>query len=90
MAPEEFDIYPTLGIWFGLFGIQSLIAKYYLVGANSPLWSLSVESMLSIALVLLTKLNTIKTKITLILACEIINYILFQPVINGLSFLSLE
>ena len=86
MAPEEFDVYPTIGIWFGLFGIQSLIAKYYLAGANSPLWSLSVEFMLSFALVLLTKLKTVKTKVILILACEIINYFFFQPVINGLSF----
>ncbi len=86
MAPEEFYSYPTIGIWLGIAGIQSLFANYYLVGANSPLWSLSVEFILSLSLVMISRFKSVKTNVLCILACEVINTILFQPVINGLTF----
>ncbi len=86
MAPEEFYSYPTIGIWLGIAGIQSLFAKYYLIGANSPLWSISVEFILSLSLVLISRLKPIKTKMICLFACELINVIVFQPVINGLTF----
>jgi len=86
MAPEEYATYSQVGILLGLFASQSLFAQFYLSGANSPLWSLSVEIWLSIGLLALHRMNKNHLLLLLLIASEILNQLIFQPIINGLSF----
>ena len=86
MAPEEYASYSQIGILLGLFASQSLFAQFYLAGANSPLWSLSVEIWLSIGLLVLHRVNKNHLLFSGLVICEILNQFFFQPVINGLSF----
>ncbi len=86
MAPEEFADYSQTGLLLGVFASQALFAQYYLAGANSPLWSLSVEMWLSGGLLVLFRLNKQYLLVFLLIICEILNYVFFQPIVNGLSF----
>lgn len=86
MAPEEFANYSKTSLLLGLFASQALFAQYYLAGANSPLWSLSVEIWLSIGLLALSRISKRFQLIFILIICEILNQVLFQPIINGLSF----
>ena len=86
MAPEEYAGYSQTGILLGLFASQSLFAQFYLAGANSPLWSLSVEIWLSIGLLALHRVNKNYLLFSILIICEISNQFFFQPTLNGLSF----
>jgi peptidoglycan/LPS O-acetylase OafA/YrhL len=86
MAPEEYASYSQVGILLGLFASQSLLAQFYLSGANSPLWSLSVEIWLSIGLLALHRMNKNYLLLLLLITSEILNQMIFQPIIDGLSF----
>lgn len=86
MAPEEFANYSQTGLLLGLFASQSLFAQFYLSGANSPLWSLSVEIWLSIGMLALHRVNKQYLLILIFIICEVLNQVLFQPIINGLTF----
>lgn len=86
MAPEEFANYSQTGLLLGLFASQALFAQFYLAGANSPLWSLSVEIWLSAGLLVLYRLNKQYFLFIFLIICEFLNYIFFQPIVNGLSF----
>lgn len=86
MAPEEFANYSQTGLILGLFASQALFAQFYLAGANSPLWSLSVEIWLSAGLLVLHRLNKQYFLAFILIICEVLNYVFFQPVVNGLTF----
>lgn len=86
MAPEEIDSYSRIGLLLGLIGIQAAFVEYYMVGANSPLWSLSVELWLSFVLLFLNRLNKNYLLVLMAIVCEVINHLIFQPVLNGLTF----
>jgi peptidoglycan/LPS O-acetylase OafA/YrhL len=86
MAPEEYASYSQTGILLGLIASQSLFAQFYLAGANSPLWSLSVEIWLSIGLLVLHHINRKYVLFSLLIICEVLNYFYFQPIVNGLTF----
>jgi len=86
MAPEEFADYSQVGLLLGVFASQALFPQFYLAGANSPLWSLSVEIWLSAGLLVLLRLNKIFCLILILFTCEFLNYVFFQPLVNGLTF----
>jgi peptidoglycan/LPS O-acetylase OafA/YrhL len=86
MAPEEYASYSQTGILLGLIASQSLFAQFYLAGANSPLWSLSVEIWLSIGLLVLHHISRKYVLFSLLIICEVLNYFYFQPIVNGLTF----
>ena len=86
MAPEEYASYSQTGILLGLIAAQSLFAQFYLAGANSPLWSLSVEIWLSVGLLVLHRVNKKYILFSFLIICEVFNYFYFQPIVNGLTF----
>jgi peptidoglycan/LPS O-acetylase OafA/YrhL len=86
MAPEEFANYSQTGLLLGLFASQALFAQFYLAGANSPLWSLSVEIWLSAGLLILHRVNKQYFLVFILIICEFLNYVFFQPIVNGLTF----
>ena len=74
------------GLFLSALASQSLSSEHYLSGPNSPLWSLSVEVWLSIFLIPVARLKSIKLHICVFLSIVTLNNFISSPIVNALPF----
>ena len=75
-----------IGVILSILGVQSLNKAHYIDLPNPPLWSLSVELMLSITFIILFRLKSIKLLIVAFIAYVTNKYLLNGPFIDGMCY----
>jgi peptidoglycan/LPS O-acetylase OafA/YrhL len=86
LVPKELHSQSPLALIFGVTGLQAISSRYYLIGANSPLWSLSVELYLSILLLFLMRIKHHLLFLISALALSLINIFVSHPILNALPY----
>lgn len=86
LVPKELHSQSPLALIFGVTGLQAISSRYYLIGANSPLWSLSVEIYLSILLLFLMRIKHYLVFLILALALSLTNIFVSHPILNALPY----
>lgn len=86
LARSELNSQSPFLLLFGTTGLQAISSDYYLIGSNSPLWSLSVEIYLSILLLVLTHIRLLPIFMSLALALSIISIFMSHPILNALPY----
>ena len=86
LAPSELHTQSLAVLLMGITGLQAISSHYYLIGFNSPLWSLSVEIYLSILLIFLARIKRNPIFLSLAIALSLINTIISHPILGALPF----
>lgn len=86
LVPRELNSQSPIALLFGITGLQAISSSYYLIGANSPLWSLSVELYLSIFLLFFIRIKTYKVVLILALTLSVTNIFITHPILSALPY----
>jgi peptidoglycan/LPS O-acetylase OafA/YrhL len=86
LVPKELHSQSPIALIFGVTGLQAIFSRYYLIGSNSPLWSLSVELYLSIFLLFLMRIKHNLLFLISALALSLINIFVSHPILNALPY----